>query len=75
MAGTGRFDPTNESLRASLAWHSEITLRLQQRVLEAQKYVKAHSGDPKLLAILDGDEPSNLWRGVDTSALFDLDAP
>ena len=52
--GTGRFDPDNEQLRRSLAWHAEITKDLQGRVLKARRYVTAQIGDPELLAILDG---------------------
>jgi hypothetical protein len=61
-----RFDPTNEELRASLAWHAKVTVELQGRVLEAQKYVRGNRFDPKLIAILDGDTKSKaLWTGVE----------
>lgn len=50
-----RFDQTVDDLKRSLAWHVEVTLRLQRRLLEAQKYVRGHSGDPQLLALLNSD--------------------
>lgn len=49
--GTGRFDPDNEQLRKSLAWHAEITKDLQGRVLKARRYVTAQIGDPELLNV------------------------
>lgn len=47
-----RFDGNADSLRRSLAWHATVTTEMQRRLVEAEKYVRTHSGDPRLLAIL-----------------------
>lgn len=76
MNGTGLFDPDNERLRRSLAWHSQVTTKLQARLLEAQKYVREHTGDPKLLAILEGNERVKAaFKEVDTASAFRLIEP
>lgn len=66
-----RFNPSDDDLRESLAWHSQITAELQRRVVEAQRYVRTHSGDPKLIAILGGDKAVlSALEGVDTARAF-----
>lgn len=76
MNGTGRFEPGIESLRRSLAWHANVTTELQHRLVEAQKYVRTHSGDPKLMAILAGNNSvANAFEGIDTAAAFRLEEP
>lgn len=50
-----RFDPTIDELKQSLAWHVEVTRRLQGRLREAQRYVRAHYGDVHLMELLSTD--------------------
>lgn len=50
-----RFDPTIDELKQSLAWHAELTRRLQGRMREAQRYVRAHIGDVHLMELLSTD--------------------
>jgi hypothetical protein len=61
----GRFEPTIESLTASLEWHARITLELQSRVTEAQKYIRGRVNDPQLERILHGAAPEEEHDGFD----------
>lgn len=49
-----RFKPDDDDLRGMIAWHAEITVELQRRVLAAQVYLRGHRNDPELMAILEG---------------------
>lgn len=61
-APRSRFTKEPNEIERILQWHAEVTSELQRRVLEATRYVRAHNGDPSLLAILEG---SHRPEGVD----------
>jgi hypothetical protein len=60
-----RFQPTVESLTASLEWHARVTTELQSRVTEAQKYIRGRINDPQLERILNGAAPEEEHDGFD----------